>query len=346
MRRRVRALMLFALAVLPADVCQSQSGENLRVRLQSAPGVPIAGALVALLDARDSVIAEGLTSERGTRTLRASPGTYRVRARRIGYLPFVSQPVTVPAPGEFLLQVETPRVALQNIVVTSRSECGRADPGAATLLVVWSEVEKALRSSQITNQDLAGIGHAQTFRRVLALNGSIVSSDTTSYTIGRKPPFAAVPPEQLEKNGYVIGDEQQGWNYYAPDETILLSEQFAATHCFRLIRDKEHRGLIGVAFDPSPGRKLADITGAVWVDEATSELRQIVFQFVNAGLMSRYNAGGFTHFARLKSGAWIVDDWVLRAPLLEMHEEPYGPPHLVKTGSTEDGGRILPDTTE
>jgi Carboxypeptidase regulatory-like domain len=335
--------MFCALLLLQASVCISQSTDGLRVRLESAPGVPIAGALVALVDAHDSVIAEGLTSERGTRTLRAPSGTYRVRARRIGYAPFFSQPVTLPVSEELPLQVESPRVALQNIVVTSRSECRRADPSASTLEVVWSEVEKALRSSQITNQDLAGIGHAQIYRRVLALDGTVKSSDTTSFTIGSKAPFAAISPQRLATSGYVIGDEATGWNYYAPDETVLLSEQFAAGHCFRLTRDDEHRGLIGLAFEPAPGRKLADITGAVWVDETTSELREIVFRFVNAGAISRYDAGGFTHFARLHSGAWIVDDWVLRAPLLEKRQESYVSPHLVKTGTTEDGGRVLPD---
>ena len=44
---------------------------------------------------------------------------------------------------------------------------------------------------------------------------------------------------KLATNGYVLGDEIQGWHYFAPDEVVLRSEQFAATHCFRLVRDKQ-----------------------------------------------------------------------------------------------------------
>ncbi len=299
------------------------------------------GALVALLDARDSVVAEGLTTERGTRTLKAPAGTYRVRVRRIGYLPFISTPVVLPRGGELLLEVESPRVTLQDIVVTSNSKCGRDDPGARTLSVVWGEVEKALRSSQITNGDLAGIGRAEIFRRVVGLNGAEISGDTTSFTIGTKPPFAAISAQRLAADGYVIGNEREGWRFYAPDETVLLSEQFSSTHCFHLVREGEHPGLIGVAFEPAPGRRLSDVEGALWVDETTSELREIVFHFVNAGVLSQFEAGGFTHFARLASGAWIVDDWLLRAPLLTRQQGDGYASRLARTGYTEDGGRIV-----
>jgi hypothetical protein len=335
------ALPFCACAVLLPRLSAAQDPTDLRVRLESSPGVVVMGALVALLDEHDSVVTEGLTTERGTRTLRAPAGTYRLRVRRIGYLPFISTPVSLPRGDEMLVRVESPKVVLQNIVVTSNSKCHRDDPGARALSVVWDEVEKALRSSQITNADLVGIGRAEVFRRVRSLNGAEVSSDTTSFTIGTKRPFAAIAAERLAVDGYVIGDEGEGWRYYAPDETVMLSDQFAATHCFRLVRDGAHSGQIGVAFEPAPGRHVADIKGTLWVDEGTSELREIVFRFVNAGVLSQFEAGGFTHFARLASGAWIVDDWILRAPLLAREAGDGYATRLVRTGYTEDGGRIV-----
>ncbi|MGH7604501.1 MAG: carboxypeptidase-like regulatory domain-containing protein [Gemmatimonadaceae bacterium] len=339
MTRILLAVSLAALAYAP--IAGAQNTSELRIRLQAGGDVPASGALVALIDAHDSVVAEGLTGERGTRLLRAPPGSYRVRVRRIGFRPFFSPPVSLPHDGELLLQVESPRVALQSIVVNSRSQCKRNDPNAQTLSLVWDEVEKALRSSQITTADLAGVGHGEIFHRSLSADGVELAADTTFFTIGSRRPFVAISSERLASDGYVTGDEDSGWSYYGPDETVLLSEEFAESHCFRLVRDREHSGQIGVAFEPAPTHRIADITGVLWVDEATSELRQIVFRFANAGPMSRFDAGGFTHFKRLPSGAWIVDDWRLRVPQLEKRQEPYSPPHLVRTGYKEDGGRIL-----
>ena len=60
----------------------SQAAE-LRIKLNTVDGSPVNGALIALLDSRDSVVAEGLGSENGSRVLRAPPGEYRVGVRRI-----------------------------------------------------------------------------------------------------------------------------------------------------------------------------------------------------------------------------------------------------------------------
>jgi hypothetical protein len=335
------ALVAFVCAGFYPGAAFAQTASSLQVRLESAPGISVSGALVALVDERDSVVVEGLTNEAGTRVLRAAPGTYRIRARRIGFLPFVSASISVPHDGELLLRVESERVALQSIVVTSQSKCVPNDHNARALSLVWDEIEKALRSSQITTEDLAGVGRGELFHENLAVDGSVISADTTAFTINGGRPFAAVSAESLARTGYVVGDEHTGWVYYAPDETVLLSDQFAGSHCFRLVRDGDHPREIGVAFEPEPGRRTSDIIGILWVDEASSELREIKFTFTNAGVFSRFGASGMTHFTRLRSGAWLVDDWWLRAPLLELHQEPYMPSHFVKTGYTRDGGRIL-----
>lgn len=311
------------------------------VRLQSIGDMPVAGALVALLDARDSVVAEGLSTESGRRMLRAPPGNYRVRARRIGFLPFISSPVALPHQGELLLAVETPQVVLGSIVVNSRSRCKRSDPGPDELGVVWDEIDKALRASQLTTRDLAGFGQALSYRKEVGLNGLVLKSDTTFFQIRETRPFGAIDPVRLATDGYVLGDEVQGWHYFAPDEIVLLSEQFAATHCFRLVRERDRRGEIGVAFEPVPLRTVAEIAGVLWVDERTAELREIIFRYVNAGVLSRFDAGGFTRFTRVPSGAWLVSDWRLKVPLLTVRLSPYSGRQFSAIGYAENGGGIL-----
>jgi hypothetical protein len=340
--KRTLLAAILLVSVLPLCAVSPQAQSELSVRLQSNDSNPIAGALVALLNANDSVVVEGLSTERGTRILRAPPGVYRVRARRIGFLPYVSPPVALPRQGELVLGIETARVVLDRIVVTSKSQCDRSDPESRSLGIVWDEIDKALRASQLTIADLSGFGRGRVFRREVAANGAVLSMDTTIFDIVNRRPFGAIDPDSLARAGYVFGDEAKGWTFYAPDETVLLSDQFAATHCFRLVREAARSGAIGVAFEPVPRRKLADIVGVLWVDERTAELREVVFHFVNAGVNSRFEAGGFTRFLRVPSGAWIVDEWLLRLPRLAVQPSSgYIGQKYVLTGYYEHGGGIL-----
>ena len=345
-RREHLALAAIAFVIaLPISSISPQAAVpttvQVAVRLQSSGDIPVAGALVALLDGRDSVVAEGLSTESGRRMLRAPPGTYRVRARRIGFLPFISQPIVLPREGELLLAVETPRVVLQSIVVNSRSQCKRSDQGQDALGVVWDEIDKALRASQLTIDDLKGFGQALMYRTQVGPNGAVISTDTTFMQIRETRPFGAIDPVTLATDGYVLGDQYHGWQYFAPDEVVLRSDEFAATHCFRLVRERDRRGEIGVAFEPVPLRRQTEIAGVLWVDERTDELREIIFRFVNAGVFSQFDAGGFTRFTRVPSGAWLVSNWQLRVPLLTMRHSPYSGDQFSIVGYSENGGGIL-----
>lgn len=343
--RSERALLVacFFAAVLPLSEAASQPAQSeLRVRLQSNDGTPVAGALIALLDGSDRVVAEGLSTERGTRVLRAPSGVYRVRTRRIGFLPIVSSPVAVPYQDELLLVVQSSRVVLDRIVVNSRSQCGRGDSGSWALGILWDEIDKALRASQLTIADLAGFGRGRVYSRETKPGGSLVSTDTSFFDIVDQRPFGAIDPDSLDRVGYVVGNEEKGWTFYAPDETVLLSDQFAAAHCFRVVREDERPGEIGVAFEPAPRRKKADIVGVLWLNEASAELREVVFHFVNAGVLSRFEAHGFTRFLRVPSGAWIVDEWLLKLPRVAARQaSPYQSGGYTLVGYYEHGGGIV-----
>jgi hypothetical protein len=345
--RRARFAAIILVVMLAPSLLWSQvpgapnAVADVSIRLQSTGGSPLEGALVALLDGRDSVIAEGLSREDGRRMLRAPPGTYRVRARRIGFLPFISHPVVLPQREELLLTVETPHVVLNSIVVNARSGCKPNDSDSRSLGVVWDEIDKALRASQLTIQDLAGFGRGRLYRKELGYDGAVLSSDTTFFPITNRRPFGTRDPEALAQRGYVLGDHVFGWDYSGPDETVLRSESFAQTHCFRLVREAARRGQIGVAFEPIPRRSTPDIKGVLWVDDRTSELREMAFSYVNAGPVSQFNGGGFTRFMRLPSGAWLVSEWWLRAPRLEMRTSPYSAPRYSAVGYIENGGGIL-----
>lgn len=339
--RALLGIPAFGACLLTSSAMSQAEGPELRIRLNGIDGAPVKGALVALLNASDSVVAEGLSTEAGARVLRAPSGDYRVRVRRIGYLPFVSSVVTLPRASELALSVESSRVILEQIVVTSKSQCRRNDPNAAALSTVWDEIDKALRSSQLTANDLSGIGRAVVYRQEVGANGIVIRADTSILPINNGRPFSAIDPAKLASEGYVFGDEREGWRYFAPDEMVLRSDQFAATHCFRLLRQPDRPGQIGVSFDPVPRRSVPDIAGVLWVDQASSQLREVVFRFVNAGLLSEFQAGGFTRFRQVPSGTWIVDEWKLSAPRLEVRLRPRFRPQYAVIGYHDEGGGIV-----
>lgn len=349
----MRVFLIFLLVCVQTVHAQTPAAE-LRVRIESNTGIALSGSLVALVDAADSIAAEGVTRVDGRRTLVAPPGSYRVRVRRIGYRPFLSDNVTLPRANadELVLRVETQRVVLGTMVVSAKYECGAIDPNAPALSAVWDEIAKALNASRLTISDLvAGVAFMRTFRRQIDRQGSVIANDTSLKRVVDKRPFGGMDAVTLARDGYVVGDVSSGWHFYGPDETVLLSDQFAATHCFRIVRDKKHAGQVGVAFAPLPQRKTADIQGTLWVDETTSELRQMDFRYVNAGVLDRFDAGGFTHFRRMPSGAWIVDEWKIRMPQLQ--QTPLAASSLAETsgrlvvsGYIEEGGGIIAPAAE
>jgi hypothetical protein len=285
-----------------------------RVSIETVDGSSPAGAIVALVDSRNSVVAEGIARTDGTRVLEAPFGSYRLRVLRIGFRPFVSQPVTIPDDTELKVRLDAPRIVLERMLVKATTPCSRIEQDPETTGLVWTEVSKALKTSQLTTADIAILSTSRLYRRELDGNGDLISADTTTVPVGSSRPFSARDPAILAKNGYVHGDEKNGWEFFGPDESVLLSREFASTHCFRLVRNRARPGDIGIAFEPAPGRRIADISGTAWVNQSTSELQEIVFRYVNAGLPSEFKASGFTHFRRMPSGSWIVDDWQLRMP--------------------------------
>ncbi|HEX6575309.1 MAG TPA: carboxypeptidase-like regulatory domain-containing protein [Gemmatimonadaceae bacterium] len=339
MRSTSRKALAGRIAAAALFMCASNAAAQnpLTVRVESA-GKPLAGALVAIVNSQNLVVKESLSSSSGSVTLDAPAGEYRVRVRRIGYRPFYSDPLTVPRSSPLVLTVESPRIVLQQMVVSASSQCGKINPDAATLAELWEEISKALRASQLTMEDLRNYARAETYRREIDGDGIVLANESQAVPIARNRPFGSPDPRALVSLGYVRGNEAAGWQFFGPDERVLLSDQFASTHCFRATRDKTKPGMIGVAFKPVPKREQADIDGVLWIDEASSELREITFKFVNAGTVTRYKAGGYSKFSRVPSGAWIVNDWQLKMPRLVSRA---GSSIVEASGFVETGGRLI-----
>lgn len=335
---------VLAAIVLLALSSRSAAGQSTALNIQLSGGESdrLSGALVALVDSAGVVRSEGLSNARGAVTLRAAPGAYRLRVRRVGFRPWYYDNVTLPRTGILNVPVVSDRVVLNTMVVSAKAECGTVGSDAATLAEIWEEIAKALRASQITAADRSAIETASVYVREIDSRGVLIKADTAHRGAGRGRPFGSVDPLSLLKDGYVRGNEAKGWEYFGPDEAVLLSRGFAETHCFRIVRDGRRGGEIGLAFEPAASRKLPDINGILWLDENTSELKEMTFTYVNADIVSRFKPSGFTRFQRMPSGAWIVSEWRLRMPRLGRRAGSWQNDLI---GHTEKGGRIVGRTS-
>jgi hypothetical protein len=89
-------------------------------------------------------------------------------------------------------------------------------------------------------------------------------------------------------------------------------------HCLRVGRSDSTRTVI--EFEPSPERRnVPEISGTLILDGRTTELRSVEYHFVHVTPPIKLDrAGGDMEFARLKGGAWIISQWQLRMPDVQL----------------------------
>ncbi|HEX8359768.1 MAG TPA: hypothetical protein VF613_06670 [Longimicrobium sp.] len=217
-----------------------------------------------------------------------------------------------------------PQVSLGAIVVRGGARCEVRPQEGRDAAIVWAEARKALQAAAAAQGTYRF--SARTYARRLDPHSRAVLADTTR-TLQRTsgPLWVSVPAERLAEKGFM---ELQGVTavFYAPYAAALRSDAFVDQHCVRVQASEE--GLIGLAFEPVPGRRVPDIRGTMWLDRATAELRRMEYQYT--GLRGRRpsdEAGGTLEFRRRPDGAWIVSRWRIRVPLLAP-DLPRGPSGL------------------
>ena len=321
-RSRVTAAAV-TLFVLGTALCAH--AQSMRVRVtEETTGRPLAGSLVDVLDAKDAVAVQGVLSSEGTRQLLLpAPGTYRVRLRRIGYQPFVGAPVTVAAASTVDVTLLAPdqRVVLSGIRVLGRrcSHDAFDDPGLSTL---WEGVRTALTTTLLSRTDTTTMLEVRAFHRTLNAGRDVMEEivGLPRVTRSQRPYAAARSAAALSRDGYAYVTPEES-NYFAPDERVLLSDEFLSDHCFEVMRGSDATaGLLGVHFSPSDRRSVTDISGTLWVDSASAALRYLDFWYEQNGLpraaRGEDRSGGQVVFMRTPAGMWIVGAWRLRLPRL------------------------------
>jgi hypothetical protein len=158
-----------------------------------------------------------------------------------------------------------------------------------------------------------------------------------------RTPFESLAAEELVFEGFVQADGRESM-YYAPDASVLLSDAFLDTHCFRLARrDDGTLSLVGLQFEPTgENRRVADIRGTLWLDESTAELQWLEYNYEYIDPDLRSDAvGGRVDFRRMPNGTWIVPAWWIRMPAVAQRIDGSGRPERFVDGYLQTGGVVL-----
>ncbi|HEX5724782.1 MAG TPA: carboxypeptidase-like regulatory domain-containing protein, partial [Longimicrobiaceae bacterium] len=330
MRRALLPVALLLLAGAAPALAQTVRG-----RLSGAGGEAVPGARVVLVSVDGRTVAATTTDAGGGFSLAArEAGLYRLRAERVGYAATWSAPFSLEA-GQAVqhpLVANPQRVQLEGIRVEARARCEvRPAEGARTALV-WEEARKALElASAATRAGLYRFDATRFERALDPYSLTVTREEVTTRADYAGTPYAAASVERLAEHGFVEKGRDR-MVFYAPDADVLLSDAFLDTHCFRLAEHPDRAsGLIGLTFEPVPGRRVPDVEGVVWVDRATAELRSLDYRYTDLELREGDNlAAGRVEFLRLPSGSWIVSRWAIRMPVVE-------------SGSLAPGWRSLSD---
>ena len=351
--RQAAALLTISLLAGPSLAAQAIHGSV----VARGSAVPVAGIMVVLLDSAGVSLTSALTDEQGRFVVEApASGSYRLRLDAVGFASELTPAIPI-AGGEAIPHTafyEGRARHLPPVTVTAKAKCVPTHERASVVAMLWDEVRKALAVTRLTAASERYRFEQREFERELdPRSGAARRSRTWDPRELTGLPYESIAAESLAAHGYVRTMPDGVW-YYAPDAQTLLSDAFTRTHCLKPASRADAPGLVGLAFEPTAGRKVTDIEGVLWLETATSRLRYLEFSYTGLPRnMAGHGLGGRVDFERLPSGAWVVREWRIRMPRVSRQSRPMpstvpgvGPPRLVPTivedvaGILERGGEV------
>ncbi|HUF51057.1 MAG TPA: carboxypeptidase regulatory-like domain-containing protein [Longimicrobiales bacterium] len=313
--RRAPWFLTIPLLLLPADMAAQTVLGTVR---DAAAVQPLSGVFVTVRNDAGRTLAGVLTDSLGRFLVRGlAAGTYQLHAARIGYDSTLTAPFRVDSneSKSFELQLAVLPFRLSEVAIRAERQCAANPQRNAELARLWEEARKALRVAAWMSTDSTAQFRIRRFERELDRGLRPVGDEIMSFDAmyGQRA-FSTLPADSLAEFGFMQRDGDV-LNFFGPDADVLLDPLFLAQHCFRVTRERDRPGMVGLAFEPMRGRDVPDIEGVLWIDEASGALRSIDYQFTNLGFRvdSRY-ARGRTVYEQLANGAWIVRSWELRMP--------------------------------
>lgn len=297
------------------------------VVLDASSREPIASATVRLLDSAGERRAGAFTDQEGHFSLSVLPRVGDVlHVERLGFAPSVHPFEADVEAGAVRLEVrlESRPLTLSAIEVRgSRCESVPGDDGQTHEL--WEAARTGLRAAELSETEGLVLYRARNWEREESGARDVleVVSDEESFVSGQ--PFRTLTAQALAREGYVVDTGEGERIAYGPGAKVLLSEEFIATHCFRVYPPESNdiqaaeEGWVGLAFEPAPEPTDAvRLDGVLWLDPATGELRSIEFEYRQwiprreAWAPWLHNSGGQIDYRVLKDGRWVIDQWFIR----------------------------------
>jgi len=300
-------------------------------------GQPAAGAVVVAERIADGqVVARTVTGASGTWRLRVSEDSLVVRALRVGFLPFVLDTVQLARGQRVDLSASLPdrRVELPAARTIAASRCEVRPDSASTAARVFHEARTALMASSLVHE----VGPVRTRVRV---TNEVWSADESKrleirhreFTSDSLRPFRTASVDSLLAHGFISRVRESvargGMSfdaavaYRAPSVELLMDDRFLSDYCLQLVTQQSARSdLIGVEFRPARKRRITQVTGTLWVDRRSAELRKLEFGYDGLEeLEAQVNPGGWLEFMRLETGLWFVNRWEMRVPDVQQYLE-------------------------
>lgn len=287
---------------------------------------PLPGAIVILVQTDGVRAGATLTDDAGRYRLRArQAGSFALRVDVVGY-----QSLTIPAfpvdsgaaiTRDILFPFE--RTRLPAVTVTAASSCARVEGETGDAPRLWGEARKMLEASRLAQDEQRFKVALRRFERTVGLPDMVLrGSRVWTQTGVSENPFETLAPDVIARNGYRV---QQGTDllYYGPDARVLLSDEFVSAHCFGTRRGGPD-GAVGLTFRPQRLQQRIDISGVLWLDSASAELRSLEYRYV-PGVGPQDVGGGLVAFGKYPSGVWGVQSWTIRLPVLQIHESRFRP---------------------
>jgi hypothetical protein len=318
--------------------------------------LPIGGTSIVLIDPAGVIVTGTLSQPDGRYSLRLpSTGQFRLRARRIGFAPDSSAVLDFTAAStlRFDPAMTALRTTLEVVKVEGIQKCEVGHESGDAAYELWEAAQNALAATIAAAGDKQFVYRLGRFLREVEPDSSrVIHASQWRVRSLSSEPYYSVSPESLSVTGFarVEGDSSV---YYAPDARTLTSEAFIRNHCLRAVKDTARPDQLGLAFEPVRRNNLVDVSGVLWLDRASSELRDLEYRYeMPAPPRGRVvlprgaqATTGRIDYRRLDNGAWIVQNWIIRVPVLEF-EPPTrsqrlgGPRQLRTTAIWEVGGDV------
>jgi len=321
---RLCALSIAALtasATFALGSCPLGAQELRGVLTTASEQTPPSGVLIEATAVETGVVVGRVLSGTGGhfRLMLPADATVALRALRIGHRPTALDTLRLSAgeirEGRWALTGTA--IVLERVQVVGRDVCGASRADGDLVVTLLDEVWKAVRSTQVRSTSDPLVAEWVLASQQHTLDGRPLTERIEQpFTSSTDRPFVSLPPDSLAAIGY-LQEREDGYQLFAPDADVLLSSHFLNDHCFRPEPWRgEDRDWIGLGFRPSERRRgIVGITGTLWLDRSTAELRRLDFEYVNLPhQLATRSAGGTVEFLRLATGAWLVNNWSIRMP--------------------------------